>query len=113
MISYSNGKFIPTEKVAIPIANDYLGFKCGYRIFTSSTTTKHKFFRIDDHIDRLITSAKDINMDLSFSSNELSILIKETISKNNNIYLNDLLNDSSVFLYNHISNIYILSLYFI
>ena len=85
MISYSNGKFIPTEKVAIPIANDYLGFKCGYRIFTSSTTIKHKFFRIDDHIDRLVTSAKDINMDLSFSSNELSILIKETISKNNNI----------------------------
>ena len=85
MISYANGKFIPTKKVAIPIADDYLGFKCGYRIFTSSTTIKHKFFRIDDHIDRLISSAKAINMDVSFSSNELSTLIKETILKNNDI----------------------------
>jgi len=85
LISYANGEFIPTEKVAIPIADDYLGFKCGYRIFTSSTTIKHKFFRIDDHIDRLISSAKDINMDVSFSSNELSALIKETILKNNDI----------------------------
>ena len=85
MISYANGKFIPTNEVAIPIADDYLGFKCGYRIFTSSTTIKHKFFRIDDHIERLISSAKNINMDVSFSLNELSALIKETILKNKEI----------------------------
>ena len=85
MISYANGKFLPTDKIAIPIADDYLGFKCGYRIFTSSTTINHTFFRIDDHIDRLILSAREINMDVSFSSNDLSELIKETISKNNDI----------------------------
>ena len=38
-------------------------------------TINHKFFRIDDHIDRLNSSAKEINMDVSFSSNELSTLI--------------------------------------
>ena len=85
MISYANGKYIETKKVAIPIIDDYLGFKCGYRIFTSSTTINHKFFRLDDHIDRLISSAKDINMDVSFTSNELSELIKDTILKNNDI----------------------------
>ena len=94
MISYANGKFLPTDKVAIPIADDYLGFKCGYRIFTSSTTIKHKFFRIDDHIDRLISSAKDINMDVSFSSSELSTLIKETISNNN-----DIMDDFIIFIF--------------
>ena len=85
MISYANGKFLPTEKIAIPIADDYLGFKCGYRIFTSSRTINHKFFRIDDHIDRLISSAHDINMNIEISKNEISHLIKETILKNKEI----------------------------
>ena len=70
MISYANGKYTPTDKVAIPISEDYLGFKCGYRIFTTSTTINHKFYRIDDHINRLIDSANEINMDVSFSKKE-------------------------------------------
>tara|TARA_Y100001978_G_scaffold72734_1_gene65231 strand:- start:8 stop:877 length:870 start_codon:yes stop_codon:yes gene_type:complete len=85
MFSYSNGKFILTDKVAIPISEDYLGFKCGYRIFSTSTTVNHKFFRIDDHIDRLISSAEEINMEVSLTKKEISDIIKNTIFKNKNI----------------------------
>ena len=85
MISYANGNYIETQEVAIPIIEDYVGALRGYRIFTTGTTINHQLFRIDDHILRLFSSAKSIFMEISFTKNQLSNLIKETISKNSNI----------------------------
>jgi branched-chain amino acid aminotransferase len=82
MLSYANGEYVSTEKLAIPIASDIVGTIRGYRIFTACRTIGNKVFHLDDHIDRLFNSASAIYMELSQTKAELKGLVEETVAKN-------------------------------
>ena len=82
MISYSNGNFISTNEVMLPVYDDLVGTIRGYRIFTMGITVNQKLFRLEDHVQRLITHAQRIYMDIPHTSTEISQLIVKTIEKN-------------------------------
>ncbi|MBM3241165.1 hypothetical protein FJZ31_33190 [Candidatus Poribacteria bacterium] len=91
MLSYANGEYVSTEKLAIPIASDIVGTIRGYRIFTACRTVRNKVFHLDDHIDRLFNSAGAIYMDLPHTKNELREIVEETVAQNRQNQDGDLL----------------------
>ena len=82
MLSYSNGKYIPTEELAIPIVSDTTGIMRGFRIFTTCKTVGGKIFRLNDHIDRLFYSAEEIHMELPHTKQELRKILEEVTVHN-------------------------------
>jgi branched-chain amino acid aminotransferase len=82
MISYVNGRFVPTEEVAFPLVGDAVGTIRGFRIFTACKTVNGVVFRLDDHIKRLWDSAAQLGMELPHSQEALRLLVAETLDKN-------------------------------
>lgn len=82
MLSYYNGKYVPTDELCLPVANDPIGTFRGFRIFTACRTLGDKVFHLEDHINRLFSSAEVIHMDLPHSRDELRGIVNETAAKN-------------------------------
>ena len=83
MLSYANGNYIPTEAVSINVSNDMVGTFRGYRIFTACRTLNGgKVFRMEDHVERLFRSAKELSMDLPHDRDGLKDLIASVVEKN-------------------------------
>ncbi len=84
MLSYANGEFISTDELALPVKKDFIGTFRGFRIFTACRTLPNgKIFRLEDHINRLFSSAKVIHMELPHDKNGLKEIVQEVITKNN------------------------------
>lgn len=83
MLSYSNGQFISTDELTLPVASDMIGTFRGYRIFTACRTLGQKVFCLDDHIERLFKSAEIICMELPHDRGQLGAIIEETVERNN------------------------------
>lgn len=81
-ISYSNGQYIPTDQLTLPVASDTIGTFRGYRIFTACRTLGQKVFCLDDHIERLFKSAEVICMELPHDRSQLRAIIEETAERN-------------------------------
>ena len=84
-ISYANGRFVPTDELTFPFANDMLGTLRGYRIFTSCRSIKHKIFYMDQHIDRLFTMADQIFMPLPHGKNDLTRILFDLLLRNRHL----------------------------
>lgn len=83
MLSYANGHYIPTEAVSINVSEDMVGTFRGYRIFTACRTVNGgKVFRMEDHVERLFRSAREISMDLPHDPDRLKSLIASVVEKN-------------------------------
>ncbi len=83
MLSYANGKYVPTEAVSINVSNDMVGTFRGYRIFTACRTLNGgKVFRMEDHVERLFRSAQEISMDLPHDREGLKDLVASVVEKN-------------------------------
>ena len=84
MLSYANGKFVPTDELTLPVEKDLIGTFRGFRIFTACRTLPNgKIFRLEDHIDRLFSCAEAIHMELPHDKNQLKEIVQEAIAKNN------------------------------
>ena len=83
MLSYANGKFIPTDELTLPVKEDIIGTFRGFRIFTACRTLPNgKIFRLEDHINRLVDSAKVIHMELPHNKNQLKEILQKVLTKN-------------------------------
>ncbi len=82
MISYSNGIFMDTTQVSLPVFEDFVGTVRGFRIFTMGKTVNQIFYRLDDHVDRLLKHAERVYMEISHSREEIKELILNTLEKN-------------------------------
>ncbi len=83
MLSYANGKYVPTEAVSINVSNDMVGTFRGYRIFTACRTLNGgKVFRMEDHVERLFRSAQELSMDLPHNREGLKNLVASVVKKN-------------------------------
>mgnify|MGYP001592733177 CR=1 len=81
-ISYSNGQYIPTDQLTLPVSSDTIGTFRGFRIFTACRTIGQKVFCLDDHIERLFKSAEAICMELPHGRDQLRGIIEETVERN-------------------------------
>ena len=79
-VYYVDGKFVPAAEAAFPI-ND-LGLLRGYGVFDFMRTYNGKVIFIQDHIERLVRSAREIGLELSWPKAEIIRLVGETLQRN-------------------------------
>jgi branched-chain amino acid aminotransferase len=79
-VYYVDGKFVPAAEAAFPI-ND-LGLLRGYGVFDFMRTYNGKVIFIQDHIERLARSAREIGLALPWSKAEIIRLVGETLQRN-------------------------------
>jgi branched-chain amino acid aminotransferase len=79
-IFYNNGEFVDSEKTVISV-NDLIVLR-GYGVFDFMRTYNRRPFYLKEHIERLENSARLINLELSWSSDEIYNAVMETVEKN-------------------------------
>lgn len=82
IISYQRDRFVPTSELTLPFVDDISGTIRGYRVFTACRTIKGKVFRLDDHLDRIFYSAKNIYMKPPVDRESLKQLLLEIVERN-------------------------------
>lgn len=80
MIWFLNGRYLPQGKIKIPV-ND-LAVLRGYGAFDFLVTYNKKPFLLSDHLDRLLNSAKLIDLPIPYSKKQLELFVLETVKKN-------------------------------
>jgi branched-chain amino acid aminotransferase len=79
-VYYVDGKFVPAAEAAFPI-ND-LGLLRGYGVFDFMRTYNGKVIFLQDHIQRLARSAREIGLELPWPTAEIIRLVGETLQRN-------------------------------
>lgn len=79
-IYYNNGEYVDSASAVISV-NDLIVLR-GYGVFDFMRTYNRRPFYLDEHIVRLENSAKLINLELRWSSREISDAVMQTIEKN-------------------------------
>ena len=83
LISFSRDRFIPSEEVSLNVRGNYLSVTRGYQVFTFFKTTNNGVpVFLEDHIDRIVGNAKSMQMNLSFSKEDIQSLVYQTLEKN-------------------------------
>ena len=83
LISFSRDKFIPSEEVSLNVRGNYLSVTRGYQVFTFFKTANNGVpVFLDDHIDRIVGNAQSMQMNLSFTKDDIKSLVFQTLEKN-------------------------------
>ena len=83
LISFSRDRFIPSEEVSLNVRGNYLSVTRGYQVFTFFKTANNVVpVFLEDHIDRIVGNAKSMQMNLSFSKEDIKSLVYQTLEKN-------------------------------
>ena len=83
LISFSRDRFIPSEEVSLNVRGNYLSVTRGYQVFTFFKTANNGVpVFLEDHIDRIVGNAKSMQMNLSFSKEDIQSLVYKTLEKN-------------------------------
>ncbi len=77
---YINGKFVPEKRAKISVFD--LGFSRGYAVFDFLRTYNGKPFYLNEHLKRLLNSAKLIGLKHNYSLNSLRKIVLKTLEKN-------------------------------
>jgi Branched-chain amino acid aminotransferase/4-amino-4-deoxychorismate lyase len=83
-VVYQNGKFIPEHEAKVSIFDSALMF--GDMIFEMTRSFKKKQFKLDEHIDRLYSGIKTLQIPIKQSKNELKKICYETVKLNENVF---------------------------
>lgn len=75
-----NGRLLPPSEAVIQVNS--LGVMYGYGLFETMRVLEGKPVFLSDHLDRLVTSAREINLTLTRSREEISLLLDKTITAN-------------------------------
>ena len=79
-IYYVDGKFLPDDKALIPV--DDLAVLRGIGVFDLLRTYNGKPLFLKEHVSRLFDSARQINIELPWSHEEVCRIALETLSRN-------------------------------
>jgi len=82
-IHYLNGKYVTEEKLLISPRD--LGFARGFAVFDYLRTYNNKLFKLNEHLERLLKSAKLINLRHDYNLNQLVRIVQTTFEKNKHI----------------------------
>lgn len=86
MLFNINNKFIDSLKAQISVYD--LGLLRGYGVFDFLRTYNQKLFYLDDHLKRLLNSAKIIGLKHSYKLLQLKKIVIKTLKKNQSLSLN-------------------------
>jgi branched-chain amino acid aminotransferase len=79
-IYYVDGEFLPADRAMIPV--DDLALVRGIGVFDLLRTYQGKPCFLKEHVDRLLASARSIDLDLPWSHGEICRVAQETLSRN-------------------------------
>nr|NJM02503.1 branched-chain amino acid aminotransferase [Desulfobacula sp.] len=79
-IYYVDGKFVPSDQAVIPV--DDLAILRGYGVCDILRTYNGKPYFLEDHIHRLVNSAKEIGLSLPWQAKEITKIVLETLNRN-------------------------------
>ncbi len=82
--AWMNGRLVEFEKATVPVMTHALHYGTGVfeGIRCYQTRTGSAVFRLAEHLQRLVYSAKICRMELPFTPHELSVAVEETIRAN-------------------------------
>lgn len=80
LIFYLNGQFLPEDEAKISVLD--LGFVRGYGVFDFLRTYNGKPFKLEEHLQRLQNSAKQIALEIPPVS-QIKQIVLQTLAKNN------------------------------
>ncbi len=78
--AYINGKFVPEEEARVSVLDR--GFLYGDGLFETMRAYHRRAFRIDDHLERLYRSCRELKIPLKMERKELKGAIGELLEKN-------------------------------
>ena len=79
-IHYVDGEFVPADRAMIPV--DDLALVRGIGVFDLLRTYHGRACFLKAHVDRLLTSARSIDLELPWSHDEICSVALETLSRN-------------------------------
>ncbi|AGB40364.1 D-amino acid aminotransferase [Halobacteroides halobius DSM 5150] len=79
-LAYVNGEFMELRQAKISIEDR--GFQFGDGIYEVIKLYQGRLFKLEEHLERLLTSATSINLNLDYTVNELKELCQEVLSCN-------------------------------
>ncbi|HUL07175.1 MAG TPA: aminotransferase class IV [Candidatus Acidoferrum sp.] len=79
-VAYFNGKIVPESDVLIPFRDR--GFMAGDAVFDTARTVRHRIFKLREHIDRLYSSLRYIQVDPRLSPKEMTAITEEVVARN-------------------------------
>jgi branched-chain amino acid aminotransferase len=80
LLVYVNADFVPKEKATVSIFDS--GFIVGDGVWEGLRLVNDKLIAIDEHMERLFTGAKSIDLDIGLSREEVKELVWSTLRKN-------------------------------
>ena len=84
---YMNGKFVPESEAKVSIFDSALMF--GDMVFEMTRSFNNNQFKLRDHLERLYTGIKILQIPLKMTIDEMEEAVYETIKKNEPAFLND------------------------
>ncbi len=81
MWAFINDKWIQAEDATIPVGD--LAIQRGYAVFDFFRTAQGVPLFVNDHLERLVRSAKALRLPVKYSTDELKEIIRELLQKNN------------------------------
>jgi branched-chain amino acid aminotransferase len=79
-IYYVDGKFVPADAAVIPV--DDLAIIRGIGVFDLLRTYDGKPYFLEEHVARLLNSAKEINLDIPWSHGAICDVVQQTLARN-------------------------------
>jgi branched-chain amino acid aminotransferase len=79
-VFYVNGRFVPQSRAKVAVSD--LGLLRGYGVFDFMRTYGREPFRLRDHLERLLISARLIDLELPWGLGELERLVYEALDRN-------------------------------
>ncbi len=79
-IAYVNGEYLSLQEATVSVEDR--GFQFGDGIYEVIKLYQGHLFKLDKHLDRLLASAKLIDLDIGYSRKELEEISKEVLRRN-------------------------------
>jgi len=81
-VTLINNKFVDKKNAKVPLYSD--AFMRGFGVFeTLRTHQDKKFFKLDDHLDRLFNSAGKIDLKVKYSKKKIIKMLNKVVKKSN------------------------------
>jgi branched-chain amino acid aminotransferase len=80
VLVYVNGEFVPKDRATVSIFDS--GFIVGDGVWEGLRLVNGKLIAIDEHMERLFTGAKSIDLDIGLSREQVKELVWTTLRKN-------------------------------
>ena len=79
-IAWINGSHCPFSQAAVPVWD--MGVVAGAALTEMARTYRHRPFRLEKHVQRLVSSLSELNFPQPFSANELLVAATEIVAEN-------------------------------